>query len=167
MGAVCFPILSVFFFLTGCSRYHLGNPNELPFQSLYIKQVENRSLLPQINVLLAQNLVDAFLRDGSVLITSEDKSDALLAVTIEEANRRRFATQSNDTLRGRSFALVLRATATLTDTRNGLTFFDAREFTVSEIIFTDEGLQPAEYQAISTLARDLARKIKDSIVSPW
>ena len=145
----------------------LGSPADLPFQSLHIKLVENRSSLPQAPALFTQNLIEAFLRDGRVLVTSEREADALLAVTLQQVTRRLSSTQGNDTLRGRSFALSLRATATLTEARSGRTLFESREFTVSEETLADDGLQPAEYQSIPILARDLARKIKDSIVNPW
>ena len=164
---ICFLILAFLLSLTGCVHYHLGRPADLSFQSLHIERVENRSSLPQAHALVTRNLIEAFLRDGSVLIASKHESDALLSVTLEEVTRRRSATQGNDTLRGRSFALTLRATATLTDARKGLPIFEAREFTVSEVTFADDGLQPAEYQSIPLLARGLALKIKDSVISPW
>ena len=34
-------------FISGCNSYQLGNPAELPFESIYIKPVSNDSFAPQ------------------------------------------------------------------------------------------------------------------------
>ena len=47
--------------LSACKSYHLGSPTEIPFKSIYIKPVSNKSYAPQ-----AQAIVSAMLRENFI-----------------------------------------------------------------------------------------------------
>lgn len=156
-----------FLFLTGCVHYRLGPPQKLPFQSIHIKAVQNDSFAPQAHTVVSENLIEAFLRDGSVLVESSGRADATLEVTLFGYHRERSTTHPHDTALGRSFRLRLQARVSLLNNRSGETYFSDREFAVTEEAFIDDGLQGAEYQTIPVLALELARQIKNYVLSVW
>lgn len=160
------PLIVLLF--SSCASYELGSPTaQLPFSTLYIETVENRSFAPQAQALLTDNLVQAFLRDGSVRIVNTEDADATLSVTLSSYNRDLAASQSGDTALGRTFDITLEAMATLTDNRTGETYFRERRHSASKLAFVDSGLSQSEYQLMPVLTHDLASRIKDTIVSAW
>ncbi len=129
--------------------------------------VANKSTAPQAQALLTRNLTEAFLRDGRLSIVNEDQAEATLSVTLSGFDRRLAATEESDTVLGRSFNLTLEAAATLVDNGSGKIYFKNRKLAADEIAYADGGLNQAEYQAMPLLARNLAAKIKDSVVNTW
>ena len=160
-------ILLSTFLICGCASYKLGPPQGLPFRTLYVETVKNESIAPQAQALLTRNLIEAFLRDGTVSIVEKNRAEAALRVTISSYSRRRAATQEEDTVLGRSFGLTLQVSATLVDNTNGDLYFKDRLISASEIAYSDSGLNQAEFQAMPLLARNLAAKIKDSVLNVW
>ncbi len=151
----------------GCASYKLGPPQDLPFRTLHVDLVKNESTAPQAEALLTRNLIEAFLRDGSLSIVEESQADATLRVTISSFGRRLAATQETDTVLGRSFGLFMESTATLTDNSNGNPYFKDRRITADEVAYADSGLNQAEFQTMPLLLRRLATRIKDSVVNTW
>ena len=75
-------------FISGCNSYQLGNPVELPFESIYIKPVSNDSFAPQAQALLSMQIRDAFIRDGRTkLVTSREAADAVLLINLTDYKR--------------------------------------------------------------------------------
>lgn len=157
--------------VTSCQHYQPGLSENLPFKTLYIKPVDNNSYAPQAQALLTENLIKSFLIDGSIKIVSEHQADAILEVTISDYERSLFASQSDDTVRARSFSLHLTAQASLYDKQKGYHYFENRRFVAREVTSseTEDGssLPQAEYQTLPILTRELAKKIKDGVISIW
>ena len=87
-------------FISGCNSYQLGNPVELPFESIYIKPVSNDSFAPQAQALLSTQIRDVFIRDGRTkLVTSREAADAVLLINLTDYKRYAAARQSEDTTR--------------------------------------------------------------------
>ena len=163
--------------VSGCKSYQFGNPAALPFTSIYVKPVTNDSFAPQAQALLSSQLRDAFIRDGRTkLVTSEDAADVVLLVNLSNYKRRAGALQSNDTAAAAEFDLTLSAEVSLYNQNTGDYLFQDRMLEESSNAYvnnpysttnsTNSFLQ-AEYQAMSELTRDLARKISDEVLSPW
>jgi hypothetical protein len=166
-------------FLGGCKSYQFGNPAELPFESIYIKPVSNDSFAPQAQALLSSQIRNAFIRDGRTkLVTSEEAADAVLLVNLTDYTRNAASRSSQDTAIGADFDLTLVAQVSLYNQNEGDYFFQERTieessnayvnnpYTASTTTSTQDFLQ-SEYQAMSLLTRDLARKIADEVLSPW
>ena len=166
-------------FISGCKSYQLGNPAELPFESIYVKPVNNDSFAPQAQALLSTQIRDAFIRDGRTkLVTSEEAADAVLLVSLTEYDRRAAAKQSNDTVLAADFDLTLIAEVSLFNPNKGDYFFQDRvieetsnayvnnPYTATGVTQKQDFLQ-SEYQAMPRLTRNLARKIADEVLSPW
>ena len=153
--------------LGGCAHYHLGSPEGLPFDSIAIEITGNESSAPQVEALLAQNLVDALLRDGTLRVTSPAHAEATLTVKIANYKRTLAATRSDDTTLARSFGLTLTVEASLIDNYTGKAYFINRRISTEDLAFVDSGLTQAEYQIMPMMARSLAQKIKDEVLSVW
>ena len=171
--------LFAFSFISGCNSYQLGNPVELPFESIYIKPVTNDSFAPQAQALLSAQIRDIFIRDGRTkLVTSREAADAALLITLTEYNRLVAARQSEDTALAASFNLVLAAEVSLFNQNKGDYYFQERiikessstyannPYTTPATAQTQDFLQ-MEYQAMPSLTRDLSRRIADEVLSTW
>ncbi|MEC8209854.1 MAG: LPS assembly lipoprotein LptE [Verrucomicrobiota bacterium] len=163
----------------GCNSYQLGNPFELPFESIYIKPVSNDSFAPQAQTLLSTQIRDAFIRDGRTkIVTSRETADAVLITNLTEYNRRAAARQSIDTNAAASFRLVIAAEISLFNQNKGDYYFQERIIKESSSAYvnnlyatpavaqTQDFLQ-MEYQAMPRLTQDLARRIADEVLGTW
>ena len=166
-------------FISGCNSYQLGNPAELPFESIYIKPVSNDSFAPQAQALLSTQIRDAFIRDGRTkLVNSREVADAVLLINLTEYNRYAAARQSEDTTAAASFSLVLAAEVSLFDQNKGDYYFMNRiinesssayvgnPYATTTVTQTQDFLQ-MEYQAMPRLTHDLSRRIADEVLSTW
>ena len=170
-------VLSFFIFLTGgCQSYQLGDPAKLEFNTIYIKPATNETYAPQVQAVISAQIRELFIRDSrSVLVNDQQEADVILYVNLINYDRDTAARQGNDTVLARSFDLKLYAEVSLFDQNSGSYFFEDRIITQTYNVYTDnpyDQLKPqsfvqAEYQAIPSLARRLARKIADEVLSPW
>ena len=167
------------FFISGCNSYQLGNPVELPFESIYIKPVTNDSFAPQAQAMLSTQIRDAFIRDGRTkLVTSKEAADAVLLIHLTEYNRLPAARLSADTTAAASFSLLLAAEVSLFNQSKGDYYFRERIIRESSSAYannyyatpanaqTQDFLQ-MEYQAMPRLTYDLARGIADEVLGAW
>ena len=166
-------------FISGCNSYQLGNPAELPFESIYIKPVSNDSFAPQAQALLSTHIRDAFIRDGRIkLVTSRKAADAVLLVNLYEYKRYAAARQSEDTITAASFSLVLAAEVSLLNQNKGDYYFLKRTISESSSTYADnpyatpaaaqtQDFLQMEYQAMPRLTHDLSRRIADEVLNTW
>ena len=166
-------------FISGCNSYQLGNPAELPFESIYIKPVSNDSFAPQAQALLSTQIRDAFIRDGRTkLVTSREAADAVLLINLTEYNRYPAARQSEDTTTAVSFSLVLAAEVSLFNQNKGDYYFLKRIVNESSSAYADnlyatpaiaqtQDFLQMEYQAMPRLTHDLSRRIADEVLNTW
>ncbi|MGF1482998.1 MAG: LPS assembly lipoprotein LptE [Opitutales bacterium] len=152
--------------LTGCAHYSLDRPGQLPFDTLYVEPVENRSFAPQAQETLSLQLITALRQAGVTTVASPAQADAILSVSLADFRREGSATQAGDTGLAASYILILEADCTLSAS-NGEVFFENRRILAREQIFLDSGQQPAEFQAMPVLARTLSGNIRDAVVSTW
>ncbi len=160
-------LLTTLGIFSGCAQYHLGQSVDAPFRTIYIEPVTNRSFAPQAQALLTENLIEAFLRDGTVRVVDKDQAEATLHVTITRYDREITARQQDDTVLGRTFGVTLEAQVSLLDNLNGNIYFTRRTLSANDHVFIDGGLPQTEYQNIPVLTRSLAQKIKNTVVSVW
>ena len=165
--------------VSGCNSYQLGDPVELPFESIYIKPVSNDSFAPQAQALLSTQIRDAFIRDGRTkLVTSREAADAVLLINLTEYNRYPAARQSEDTTTAVSFSLVLAAEVSLFNQNKGDYYFLKRIINESSSAYADnpyatpaiaqtQDFLQMEYQAMPRLTHDLSRRIADEVLNTW
>ncbi len=166
-------------FISGCNSYQLGNPVELPFESIYIKPVSNDSFAPQAQALLSTQIRDAFIRDGRTkLVTSREAADAVLLINLTDYKRYAAARQSEDTTTAASFSLILAAEVSLFNQNKGDYYFQERIINESSSAYVDnpyatpaiaqtQDFLQMEYQAMPRLTHDLSRRIADEVLNTW
>lgn len=155
-------------FTQGCTHYQAGHPGEISYTNLYVAPIRSNAYVPQAQAPLATQLKELLLKDGRFHIAaSEQDADATLRVTLVNFDRGVSATSVEDTGRGESFDLQLVANIELVDNTTHRRVISDKE--VSAVVSTTAtgGLQGAEYQSMPVLTRELARKIRDTIVNPW
>ena len=173
MGLVSIVVLSLF---NGCANYNLGSSAEIPFKSIYIKPATNHSFAPQAQPIVSAQIRETFIHDGRVkLVANEKDADAVLFVDLTKYDRSAGARNSQDTVVANDFDIRLTAEASLFDQSKGVYLFKERSiqatthayignpYSDSEII----SYQQSERQAMEQLAREIARKITDEVLSPW
>lgn len=173
IGLAAIVVLSLF---NGCASYHLGSSAEIPFKSIYIKPASNHSFAPQAQPIVSAQIREAFIRDARVkLVASEEAADAVLFVDLTEYDRSAGARSSLDTTIAKDFNIRLTAKVSLFNQAQGNYLFKERSiqadtqayignpYAESEII----SYQQSERQAMTQLAREIARKITDEVLSPW
>lgn len=153
---------------SACSSLQLGSGNKVPFRSLYVPPVENRSYAPQVTALLSTNISEAFIRDGGVRIVDKADADATLRVRIVDYVTDVAAHSSNDTGRVSAQGMTLIVEATLVS-RDGAVLMDRRRFSDKEVAFAPNmgELREARAQDMPMVTREIARRIKDATVNVW
>ena len=154
--------------LAGCANYQLGTGTTQKFSTLFIAPIASETLIPQAQALVTTQLREAFIRDGRVtLVNSAPAAEAVLQVTLTSYDRAVSVARSDDTGLARRFNVTLRARATLTDNRTKQIYFDRRPRAAERGGFTDSGLIPADYQALSLLAEQLAGEATHAVLDTW
>lgn len=175
LSGLCLLTIALF---SGCASYNLGSHTEIPFESIYIRPATNESFAPQSQALVSAQIREAFIRDGRVKIVSdESKADAVLEVTITEYDRSSGARSRADTVSARTFRLSLKTEISLYNANAGDFYFQDRQLTETAGVYSDnpyatttnerQGYIRAEYNAMTRLARGIARQITDEVLSPW
>lgn len=154
-------------FLSACSHYYLGRSQTIGFSTLAILPIENDSLAPQIQGILSDQLVHAFISDGTVKIVRKEQAEATLKISIVGFNQSLNATRENDTALARSYDLELTAQCTLIDTRDNKTLLNETNVTAHLNLQVDSDFVDIQHQAMPALARDLAQKIRDRTLTNW
>jgi hypothetical protein len=164
--------------LSGCASYKLGSHAELPFKSIYVRPATNESFAPQAQALVSAQIRQAFIRDGRVKIVSDESTaDAILEVAITDYETRSRARQRNDTVTASTYRLELTAKISLFNANAGDFYFQDREIVENSGIYADnpyatttretQSYIRAEYNAMTRLARGVARQVADEVLSPW
>ena len=155
--------------VAGCANYKLGSTGPLPFHSLYVATVKNNGYAPQAQAPVTEMLRQSLLQEGNLELKNQGDADATLEVTLTDYHRTPSAMSSNNTLNVQAYNITLSANCTLVDNRNGTVYF--KNLLVNASIETyingANDLNEPEYQSMPLIARELARKIKDVVVSTW
>jgi outer membrane lipopolysaccharide assembly protein LptE/RlpB len=161
--------------LTACKSYQLGHPAELPFETLYVAPAANESYAPQAQALVSTAVRNAIIRDGRVrLIAQPEEADAILKLTLSDYQRATGTRDPQDTSLAQDYDLILNVQIDLYDQRSKAYLIESKTLTDATVAYLrnpytgqSDGLTQAESQAMPRLARDLARKIADEVLSAW
>lgn len=151
----------------GCADYQLGAGTRLPFESIYVAPVVNRSLAPQAQAVLTDQVVDRLRRDARVHVTDAVGAQAQLTITLVDYRRSMGASQAGDTQLARSFEEELIAEITLTDKRTGTTYIDKQRVSARQQVYSGSSLSQAEYNAMPELTGKLALAITNAVQGAW
>ena len=160
-----------------CAHYTLGNDAQpLPFSTVYVKPVVNKSFAPQTAQMVSSKLAEFLSQTPNLRLVSEDEAQAVLEVVLVDYFNRPYATRADDTALAASFSHEIVAKCTLYKSDGTYLFKDktVKYRAISYIERADPALgggggnaQGPEYQAMSELARGLARRVADEALGIW
>lgn len=154
--------------LAGCANYRLGTGAEPKFARLFVEPVTTETLIPQAQALVGTQVREAFIKDGRVeIVNSPGEADATLKIALVGYERDPTVAQTQDTGLARRFDVSLRARITVTDLRSKEVLIANRVLTARRGVFTDSGLQQAEYQTLPLLAESLATDTVHLLLDTW
>lgn len=174
-----FALLAAFFsffasfavFTSGCSNYKLaGTARPLPFSSIYVQPVKNSSTAPQASSLLTNALISELSQVPNVSVESADDADAILEINLSDYSTKMRASRSSDTALAASYIVELTATCTLRNLRTGDVIFRDRKVSVNNTVYSLDGnnsFVDSQYQNMPILTRELALRIKDTVIGVW
>lgn len=156
-------------FFSGCAGYHIGaqQPGFMKgIHTLAVPSFKNDTLIPRIEVLVADTVIRQLQQDGTYRILPSDKADAILEGTISEVRRRPARSVRSDVLATREFnmVLVLHYKITKRDTNTVV-----REGNVdgTTSFFVSGDLNQDERQAIPLATEDAAVRLVSQLSEGW
>jgi hypothetical protein len=148
-----------------CS-YSMGGRGKLPFSTIMVAPVKNMTDLAQTQATLARNIIDSLnVEEGLKVVPYNGQAE--LTVVIAEVKRTVSLTSSRDTDVASTITMSLKLNCSLRDMRTGKYYFENRSVSVSSENYMGGQAGLLETQVFPQLARDAARKIKDTIVGTW
>ena len=152
--------------MAGCAGYRLGSTLPPDIRVVHIPTFVNKTSEPRIDIETAQATLSEIQRDGTLSVSSLDKSDVILNVTLVGFKLQPLRYDSDSATTAQEYRLTMTADITLT---HRLTKRVMTQTTVQgEEDFTQTGdLSSAKRAAMPEAARDLAHDIVESIVEYW
>lgn len=174
-------ILAIFVFtasLPGCG-YTTKSLLSDEFKTVYVDNFKNmikitaeqtnnrmyRGYRPGMEVNMRTAVIDKFLTDGNLKISSEDKADLVLKVKFIDYKREALAWDANDNVEEYRIKLVVNME--MTDVKNNKTLWTENGFTGEKDYRTTGGLVMSESTALVEAEKDLARRIVERTVEAW
>jgi len=162
LGAVCL-------IFTGCFGYHIGpvKPKYLhDVHAIAIPTFQNKTLLPQIEVLVTDTVIKQFHQDGTYKIANENNSDAVLKGEITNITRAPARSLRGNVLATTEFNLVMRVRYKLV-ARNGTDLMSSAEVAGTTSFFVGNDLNADERQALPLAAEELAGNLVTQVSEGW
>ena len=153
----------------GCLGYHIGpvKPNYLSdVQTISIPTFSNKTLLPQIEVLITDTVIKQFHQDGTYKIANENNSDAVLKGEITNITRAPARSLRGNVLATTEFNLVMRVRYKLV-ARNGTDLMPSAEVAGTTSFFVGNDLNADERQALPLAAEELATNLVTQVSEGW
>lgn len=155
--------------LSGCAGYHIGATQPAFMKgiaTLAVPTFKNDTLIPRIEVLVADTVIRQIQQDGTYRIAPAEKADAIMEGTISEVRRRPQRSVRSNVLATREFSMdiVLHYTIKMRDSgrivRDGN--IDGRTS-----FFVSGDLNQDERQAIPLATEDAAVRLVSQISEGW
>lgn len=161
--------LMITLLLAGCSCYKLGNPAlaSLPFKTLYVKPVINKSFVPQAQALVSEQLIRLLQQSGIEITQCEEAADATLIVVLEKYDHTVFSTKSTDTTLASSFIVFLFGSVTLMNNETCKPYFENTKVVATFNVEANDSVQRVLYQDMPVLTQKLANLIRNLVVGTW
>jgi Lipopolysaccharide-assembly len=171
--ALFLPLAALLF--GSCAGYHVGpiKPTRMAkVTTIAVPSFKNDTLLPRVEVLLANAVIKQLQQDGTYRIVRENEADAIFQGHLEQVVRRPARSVRGNVLLTREYLLTLRCTYEVTDRVTGAIL--DRRATLGQTTFFVSGtdaiaadLTQDERQAIPIAAENLAKDIVSHLSEGW
>ena len=167
MRLATFPLLALL--LAGCAGYHIG-PIQPKFmqgaKTIAVPTFRNDTLVPHLEVLVANGIIKQLQQDGTYQVASEDKADVVLDGSITTIRRHPSRSVIGDYWATREFTLSLRLSYKLSRRSTGETLRTG-SVTGETSFFVGGDVQQEERQAIPLAVEDAAVRLVSYISEGW
>lgn len=150
--------------LAGCG-YRLGPAKPAILQNvtkLAIPTFKNETLIPRIEVLMADATIKQFQQDGTYEIVPDDRADAILYCTLGTVEKRQARAVLSNVLATREYSLRLRVDYELVDRVTGRSI-EKGNVVGDTSFYANNDLQTDEQQAIVNAIHDVAVSLTGEI----
>ena len=171
--AFLLPLAALVF--SSCAGYHVGpiKPTRMAaVNTIAVPSFKNETLLPRVEVLLANALIKQFQQDGTYKIVRDNDADAIVQGRLEQIVRRPSRSVRGNVLLTREFTLTLRCRYDVTDRKTGAKLYSRgvngeTSFFVSSADAIAADVTQDERQAIPLAAEKLAKDIVSHLSEGW
>ena len=164
-----FAAAAVCLLFAGCLGYHIGpvKPNYLrDIHTLAVPVLDNRTLLPRIEVLVTDAIIKQFQQDGTYRIVEGDQADATLKGEITAITRTPARSLRGNVLATTEFSLVMHVRYRLL-ARNGTALIPPTEVIGTTTFFVGTDVTTDERQALPLAAEELADHLVTQLSEGW
>ncbi|MDQ2868492.1 MAG: LPS assembly lipoprotein LptE [Verrucomicrobiota bacterium] len=157
------------FGLAGCLGYHVGpiKPHYLSdVHALAVPNFANKTLTPQVEVLITDAVIQKLQRDGTYRVTEPSSADAILKGDIVRIARSPARSVRGNVLATTEFNLTITLRYSLVSS-TGAQLSPPHEVTGSTSFFVGNDVVSDERQAIPLAAEDLAQKVVVEVSEGW
>ena len=171
--ALLLPLAALVF--SSCAGYPVGpvKPTRMAaVRTIAVPSFKNETLLPRVEVLLANALIKQLQQDGTYKIARDNDADAIVQGHLERIIRRPSRSVRGNVLLTREFTLTLHCRYDVTDRRTGAllvrrTATGSTSFFVSSADAISADVTQDERQAIPLAAEKLAQDIVSHLSEGW
>jgi hypothetical protein len=154
---------------TGCLGYHVGpvKPNYLrDAHTLAVPTLQNRTLIPRIEVLITDTIIRQFQQDGTYRIAESDQADATLKGEILRITRTPARSLRGNVLATTEFNLTMHVRYKLVG-RTGGDLIPPVEVVGTTSFFVGTDVTTDERQALPLAAEELASHLVTQLTEGW
>jgi outer membrane lipopolysaccharide assembly protein LptE/RlpB len=162
-------LIAVCLFLSGCLGYHVGpaKPSVLrDIHTIAVPTIENKTLLPRIEVLVTNSVIKQLQQDGTYRIANEDNADAILKAEITDISRSPARSVRGNVLATTEFNLVMHVRYKL-ETPHGAVLMPLNEVIGTTSFFVGTDVTTDERQALPLAAEELATHLSTQLSEGW
>lgn len=152
--------------LSGCMHYSAGTGSNLVFDRIFVPPVRNNSFATQAQAVLTQYVRNYLSQRPGVSLADSADLAAVLDITITDFFRSLATTKESDSVRAKSFDVVMVVSCTLTNSDGSILL---KDYKVRESVecYAFDDYQEAQYQIMPRLAEKLAKKISELVCNSW
>jgi len=154
--------------LAGCG-YQVGEIRPTPMRhvkTLAVPTFKNNTLIPRIEVLVADTVIKQIQQDGTYQILGEGQADAILEGTITRIQRSPIRSVLSNVLATSEYRLTIEVAYNVHDRVTGLKLFEGRVTGITDF-FTSPDLVTDERQAIPIAAQRMAVNLTSRLSEGW
>ena len=160
-----------------CAGYHVGpvKPTRMAkVNTVAVPNFKNDTLLPRVEVLLANALIKQFQQDGTYKIVRENEADVIVQGRLEQVIHSPARSVRGNILLTREYTLTLRCRYDVTDRHSGAKLYGSTAFGQTTFFATGSGndaissdITQDQRQAFPLAAEQLSKDIVSHLSEGW
>lgn len=155
---------------SGCAGYRVGPVKPLVMEkveSVAVPTFENDTLVPRLEVLLANSVIKQIQQDGTFRVDNSDKADAIIEGKLTQINRRGARSVRGDVMASREYRLRVEIDYTVTDRVTGEQLTHGRVTGSTSFFVSGNDVNQDERQAIPLALEDAATRLVSRLSEGW